>query len=148
MTVDKLLAPHGGNLIIIAIAAIALLATIAWVVYRVWDYHRPKSYRTSRAGLVFKRDEWVAKLEEAAKRGRGDQRTAHLLLAAELREIVGERLGTNVMSWSARELEPIDAVRGAGRLIASWEEPSFSLDGEGDLRRATDEGIGVIRSWS
>lgn len=148
MTVNKLVDTHGGNPFIIALAAVAFVATVAWVVFRVWHYYRPRTYRTTRRGLVFKRDEWVAQIEEAAQRARGDQRTAHLLLAAEMREIVSERLGTNVTSWSSRELEQIDEVRGAGHLITSWEEPSFSLEGEGDLRRAADEGIAVIRSWS
>lgn len=143
MTVDKLVPPLGGHLTFAIMAMFGFLMLSGWILVCIWRRARSGGEAPASAAPV---EQWVERFERAAELASGNVRAAHLLMAAELRDIMGEYIGLDVASWSAGEISRVDEA--VGTLIGSWEEPSFSFAADGDLERATAAGVEVIRRWS
>ncbi|MFY9262715.1 MAG: hypothetical protein GX483_03150 [Actinomycetaceae bacterium] len=153
-SVDKLLDPLGAQTWLYIVAGILVVTLIAWLIIRIWDYQRPRQSAAPApiflpASTLSDRERWIRQLASAVERAGGSERTAHLLLAAELRRIISERIGQDATSWSADQLRAISpSIVPAANLITSWEHPTFSFDGSGDVAAATQHAISVVSRWS
>lgn len=152
MPVDKLLDPTGPSAFLIAILVASLIAMLVAIVFALWFYHyQPIRAIKLQPVRMSDRERWVQRIDVVVARhiDSADEqaRELHIDLAAELRNILGERAGMDLRSWQPSHLRRVATFENAADAIRSWEEPSFAPYAHGDIPKARDRAVEAVLSW-
>lgn len=149
---DHVVDPFGAPAVYWVVFAVALVACAGVVGAGRWYWRREPARREAgtapmRAGrdpgAIERIDAVVARHPAETPE---DVRALHLELAAELRAILGERVGADLSAWQVGQLREVAAFRQAADAIEEWEEPSFSAEPHASVRAARDRAVRAV-SW-
>lgn len=151
MPVDDLQPVEGMPILPFILFLALTAAAVAWVVGMLlyWRRNHRQTFKLMQVTTTL-RDRWIARLRATVAKHSGsdeDARMLHLALASDLRDILSERAGRDVTSWTAAELRMVPELTGVANLIQSWEAPSFAPYSQADARTAEARAVEVVSQW-
>ncbi len=155
MPVDSLVEPFGGRMPILVVFVVCLVVLVAWLTYLYVAYRRRRKARREVTLGAFSgsdRERWIADIRRIAETylPLADQeslRTLHLELGKQMRAIVSERSGWDVLSWSVGDMRGHLALAEVTELLASWERPSFAPDPQAHAEESVSQALAVVSRW-
>lgn len=150
MPSDRLLDPLAPNVWLYVAAGALLVLLLVWIAWSIWRSQKRKKSIDLQPVTAMQREDWERRVREIVANYSGSDEQArmlHLVLAAALREMLSERAGRDVTSWTAAELRQVPQFAHAADVIESWEEPSFAPYAKSNVELAQERALEVVRQW-
>ncbi len=155
MPVDSLVEPFGGQMPILVAFVVSLVVLVAWLAFLCVAYRRRRKVQRGMTLGAFSgadRERWIASIRRIADTyvpvaDQESLRTLHLELGQQMRAIVSERSGWDVLSWSVGDMRGHLALAEVTELLASWERPSFAPDPQAHAEESVSQALAVVSRW-